>query len=96
MTCETREKVIGHIQQSKEDWWDCLFCEMQHRGFPYDCPNKIHRADGRVERLCSHGVGHTVFIPVHGSITKAEEDAWWMHGCCIQNCCKDYRRRRMK
>ena len=84
MKSETREKVEGHIQKSKDDWWDCLFCEKQHKGFPYECPNKIYRADGRIEHQCEHGVGHTVFIPPN------RDDSWWVHGC--DGCCKNYKR----
>ena len=39
---ETRERIEGHVQQSKEDWWLCL-CGKEHKGFPYQCPNKIKR-----------------------------------------------------
>jgi hypothetical protein len=34
---ETRERIKGYIQQSKEDWWLCK-CGKEHRGFPYKCP----------------------------------------------------------
>ena len=37
------EVVKGHIQQSKEDWWTCLYCGKQHKGFPYKCPERIER-----------------------------------------------------
>lgn len=37
-----------------------------------------YRADGRIEWLCEHGVGHTVFAPV---------DMDFVHGC--DGCCKD-------
>ena len=42
-------------------------------------PNVLYRADGRVERLCEHGVGHPI-----GHRRKWEE---WMdvHGCDL--CC---------
>lgn len=53
------------------------------------------RADGRLEWVCSHGVGHTVWIPSH--IYKTVEtlkagdqekiDAWFSHGC--DGCCKE-------
>jgi len=36
---ETRDKVEGHIQKSKLDWWDCN-CGKQHKGFPYKCPEQ--------------------------------------------------------
>ena len=35
------------------------------------------RADGRLEWVCEHGIGHTVF--------SMNED--WIHGC--DGCCKD-------
>ena len=35
----TRDKVKGHVQQSKDDWWDCN-CGKQHKGYPYLCPIK--------------------------------------------------------
>ncbi len=39
---ETRERVEGHVRQSKDDWWDCLYCpDKQHRGYPPKCPDKI-------------------------------------------------------
>jgi hypothetical protein len=38
------------------------------------------RADGRVEYVCGHGVGHTVEVP------KGHEGAgYWVHGC--DGCC---------
>ena len=41
----------------------------------------LRRADGRLERLCEHGVGHTVAVPAE----HAETDAYWIHGC--DGCC---------
>lgn len=48
-------------------------------------PDCIIREDGRIERLCKHGVGHP--IGVHYGEWKQ-----WMsiHGC--DGCCKDYER----
>ena len=41
----------------------------------------IQRADGRIEWICKHGVGHTIEVP-----KKYEKvDAWWVHGC--DGCC---------
>ena len=37
------------------------------------------RADERLEWVCEHGTGHTVF--------SVDED--WIHGCCYESCCKD-------
>ena len=37
------------------------------------------RSDGRIEIICEHGVGHTVFSPGNRD---------YIHGCC--GCCKDY------
>lgn len=42
------------------------------------------RADGRVERMCGHGVGHTVSIPYRYRGTD-EEWAYFSHGC--DGCC---------
>ena len=47
------------------------------------------REDGRVERICEHGVGHPVG---HMNVAKESEDWMWVHGCCEQHCCKDYKR----
>ena len=46
----------------------------------------VIREDGRLERTCKHGVGHTV-----GHISKKKLD-WTdsVHGCCGEHCCKDY------
>ena len=38
------------------------------------------RLDGRIEWICSHGVGHTIHAPMEGS-------AWFIHGCCEEMCC---------
>ena len=47
------------------------------------------REDGRVERICEHGVGHTI-----GHIDAAKEDEPYMftHGCCSGGCCRQYKR----
>lgn len=46
-------------------------------------PSFVVRGDGRVEQVCSHGVGHPV-----GITGGARWDAAWMgvHGCC--GCCR--------
>ena len=43
------------------------------------------RLDGRLERICPHGVGHTVEVP------KAQESvrAWRVHGC--DGCCATWK-----
>ena len=58
-------------------------------------PVFLRRADGRVERVCAHGVGHTVSINHvrffsrdggYAAQDQRERDAWWSHGC--DGCCK--------
>ena len=41
----------------------------------------INRLDGRVEWICEHGIGHTIYVPPE----VEHEDAWWIHGC--DGCC---------
>ena len=42
-----------------------------------------YRADGRVEWICEHGIGHTMHVP-----EKYKDDwAWWVHGC--DGCCEE-------
>ena len=43
-----------------------------------------YRSDGRVERMCEHGVGHTRFVPRR----LADQEAYWVHGC--DGCCKKW------
>jgi len=43
-------------------------------------PKYLNRMDGRVERICEHGVGHTVYAP---------EGSDYIHGC--DGCCKGYK-----
>lgn len=47
------------------------------------------REDGRLERHCEHGVGHTV-----GNIDPKELKSNYhrVHGCCGEHCCKDWPR----
>ena len=55
----------------------------------YKEPTKIThdlvREDGRLERLCEHGIGHTVG---HLDPSKLKLDYIWVHGC--DGCCKNY------
>ena len=50
------------------------------------------RSDGRIERVCEHGIGHTISVKYvkyrepDGSVSPS----WWAHGC--DGCCKDYER----
>jgi hypothetical protein len=53
--------------------------------FIYD----LVRADGRLERVCEHGVGHTVG---HKNAKMLKEEYIWIHGC--DGCCRDYKRMR--
>lgn len=39
----------------------------------------VHRADGRLEWICEHGVGHTIY----------SNEAFYIHGC--DGCCKNIR-----
>lgn len=43
------------------------------------------RADGRLERFCEHGVGHTVG---HLDPSKLKSGYIWIHGC--DGCCANY------
>lgn len=45
------------------------------------------REDGRLERTCKHGVGHTVG---HLDIRELKYQYIWVHGC--DGCCKEYKR----
>lgn len=42
------------------------------------------RSDGRIEWVCKHGIGHTVWVPKLKN--KKEEKVWWVHTC--DGCCK--------
>lgn len=46
---------------------------------------KYIRADGRVELICIHGIGHTMAIPKMYDTDK-DRNAWWSHTC--DGCCK--------
>lgn len=46
-------------------------------------PFDLVREDGRLEKTCEHGVGHTVGH-LRGYLKEAES----IHGC--DGCCKDY------
>lgn len=62
---------------------------------------KQNRADGRVEIVCEHGVGHTTYESAvrcaeqykeweQSEATREEViDVWLSHGC--DGCCKDYK-----
>lgn len=45
------------------------------------------RGDGRIERLCEHGVGHPIG---HIDQAKEAERAMFIHGCCGAGCCSAY------
>ena len=56
-----------------------------------------YRIDGRVERMCEHGCGHTVCVRGSASVIAGRDDsAWWVHGCDVgpdgRACCADYER----
>jgi hypothetical protein len=53
---------------------------------PYLLWQKIRRLDGRIERVCCHGIGHT--SPETPDSVKNQEgnkDSWAIHGC--DGCC---------
>lgn len=53
----------------------------------------LRRADGRLEQLCEHGVGHTVAIDraiIMSVATEKDKAAWWSHGC--DGCCANMER----
>jgi hypothetical protein len=50
--------------------------------FTYD----LVREDGRLERMCPHGIGHTVG---HRDPKKLKDRSVWIHGC--DGCCRDYK-----
>ena len=43
------------------------------------------REDGRLERMCEHGIGHTVG---HLDPAQLASRYTWIHGC--DGCCSDY------
>ena len=45
------------------------------------------REDGRLERICEHGIGHTVG---HMNTKQLSDDSMWVHGC--DGCCRTYGR----
>lgn len=49
--------------------------------FIYD----LIREDGRLERLCEHGIGHTVG---HFDGKEVGKPYWDVHGC--DGCCRNY------
>lgn len=48
----------------------------------YDKGKLNWRMDGRLEWVCKHGVGHTIYVPPE----HENDEAWWAHGC--DGCCK--------
>jgi hypothetical protein len=50
--------------------------------FIYD----LVREDGRLERMCKHGIGHTVG---HLDHTQLSSRYTWVHGC--DGCCNKYK-----
>lgn len=55
--------------------------------FIYD----LVREDGRLERVCAHGIGHTVG---HRDSKQLKRDYIWIHGC--GGCCRAYKRMESK
>ena len=45
------------------------------------------REDGRLERMCKHGIGHTVG---HQDPEQLSDWSMWVHGC--DGCCHRYER----
>lgn len=72
-----------------------IWNEMQELGAAADeernGPRFGRRSDGRLERICKHGVGHTVaidrvlYIQPYEASKETDRDAWWSHGC--DGCC---------
>ena len=54
--------------------------------FIYD----LVRGDGRLERMCKHGIGHTVG---HLDPKLLKEEYIWVHGC--DGCCRKYKYKMM-
>lgn len=52
-----------------------------------DLDADILRADGRIEKSCEHGVGHTVG---HVNPELMKDKYMWIHGC--DNCCQNFKR----
>ena len=47
------------------------------------------RYDGRIEQICQHGIGHTIYAPkIKQKDGTLFED--WTHGC--DGCCKNFKR----
>jgi hypothetical protein len=49
-----------------------------------------YRADGRLEWVCDHGIGHTIDVPEE----YAHINTWWIHGC--DGCCKGVREKYLR
>ena len=46
------------------------------------------REDGRLERMCEHGVGHPVGHVYNEMTYKLGGQYMWLHGCCGARCCR--------
>jgi hypothetical protein len=46
---------------------------------------KVFRADGRIELICIHGIGHTMAIPKEYD-NEHDRQAWFSHTC--DGCCE--------
>ena len=47
----------------------------------------VKREDGRLERLCIHGIGHPVYVPKE--VKKILRNSWKVHGC--DGCCEKWK-----
>ena len=45
----------------------------------------LQRIDGRIEWICKHGIGHTIFAP------KTQGKWGYVHGC--DGCCKEIKKK---
>jgi len=61
----------------------------QQRGVQFMPSNIKQRADGRVEWVCDHGIGHTIAVPTNWPRPdKGKPDYRYIHGC--DGCCSIY------
>lgn len=58
----------------------CYLC----LGSGLEGPSIVLREDNRIERVCVHGIGHTI-------ATLAQQHPNWIHGC--DGCCAEYARK---
>ena len=49
-------------------------------------PHDLVREDGRLEKMCPHGIGHTVG---HIHLEECKSRYTWVHGC--DGCCGEYK-----